>query len=74
MYTLYTKENCPYCVMAKDLLDMIGEEFVTFDVTKDGNMDKVNAILGYNIKTVPQIFHDGKHVGGYTDLQKYLES
>lgn len=72
MYTVYTKENCGYCRRAKDLLEMIGEDFVTHDITVGDTRQLVNEKAGFEIKTVPQIWHGDRYVGGYTELSSYL--
>ena len=54
---IYTTKNCPYCIMAKRLLDKKG---VTY---KEINVD---AQLG--LRTVPQIYIGDFHVGGFDDL------
>lgn len=65
---IYTKPGCPYCARAKALLDRKGvayEEIVAaFDPEKKAEMVK-RANGG---STYPQIFIDGKHVGGSDDL------
>lgn len=72
MYTLFTKENCSYCKKAKDLLDFMGEDYITHDITEGTNRQIVNERAGYEIKTVPQIWHDDTHIGGFTELSKYI--
>lgn len=67
---VWSKKDCPYCINAKDELTKRGIEFeerVIGDVwTKDQLLEAVP-----NAKTVPQIFLDGQHIGGYTDLMSY---
>ncbi len=69
---IYVKKGCPYCIRAKDLLDRKGVEYEEIDVLK--NSDLFNDIkLKYNVKTVPQIFINDKHIGGcdkLIDLEK----
>ncbi|MBB4642935.1 glutaredoxin 3 [Rhizorhapis suberifaciens] len=65
---IYTTMTCPYCVRAKRLLDEKGVSFEEYDVTMGGPrrsemLERSNG--GY---TVPQIFIDGKHIGGSDDL------
>jgi len=75
MFEVYGKENCPYCAMALDALDLnSGEEYVYIDIDEDAASGEYIRSLG--AKTVPQIFYypdhrDNKqmiHVGGYEDL------
>jgi glutaredoxin 3 len=64
---VYTTTYCPWCVRAKQLLAHKGIAFAEIDVTGD---DERRAWLVETTgrKTVPQIFIDGRAVGGYDDL------
>ena len=66
---IYGKENCPYCVKAKALLEQndIEYEYVDIVATNLGK-DGLSNICKKEIFTVPQIFLNGEHVGGYTEL------
>jgi glutaredoxin len=62
-YIIFTREGCEYCEAAKALLgmnyiEMSGELIHTF--VKEGGF-----------QTFPQIFHRGKHIGGYNELLSY---
>jgi glutaredoxin 3 len=65
---IYTTNYCPYCVKAKQLLRNKGVEFEEIDLTNDdtGRIQLVEKSGGR--KTVPQIFVNGKHIGGCDDL------
>lgn len=70
---IYTTEYCPYCRSAKDFLKSKNVPFEEIDVTNDDAMrDKLVKLTGQ--ETVPQIFADGKSIGGYDDLVKYYRS
>ena len=66
---IYSKSWCPYCRMAKRLLEEKGQEFVEFDVDLDA--EKYDEMLERSEGrwTVPEIFIDGELIGGYDDLQ-----
>jgi len=70
--TIYSKEICPYCVKAKNLLKRKGVNFneiiVNSDEIKQNMIKKSNGRM-----TVPQIFIGDYHVGGCDDLHA-LES
>jgi glutaredoxin 3 len=52
---LYTKDYCPYCVLAKNLLNSIGATYEEVDVTD--NQELLMEIAAKSrIRTVPQIF------------------
>jgi glutaredoxin 3 len=64
---IYTKPMCPYCIRAKALLDKKGANYT--DINAFISQDKrreMNERSGRN--TFPQIFIDGKHIGGCDDL------
>lgn len=65
---IYTKFGCPYCTRAKRLLTDKGAAFEEYDITLGGpqRVEMIDRAGGRT--TVPQIFIDGKHVGGSDDL------
>jgi glutaredoxin 3 len=64
---IYTTPWCPYCHAAKALLEDKGVPFGEIDVT--GSEMRAQMIQrAHGRRTVPQIFIDGRHVGGYDDL------
>lgn len=64
---LYTTARCPYCVRAKMLLDRKGVAYEELRI--DLNQDLVEEMTDRSRRfTVPQIFIDDFHVGGYDDL------
>jgi glutaredoxin 3 len=66
---IYTKDYCPHCVKAKNLLKLKGQEhFKEIDITHDENLQKEMITKAGGRRTVPQIFINGTHVGGCDDL------
>ncbi|MCA0205837.1 MAG: glutaredoxin 3 [Proteobacteria bacterium] len=65
---IYTSPFCGYCHAAKRLLKQKGVTFTEIDVLDhpDRKAEMVNRAQGG--RTVPQIFIDGKHIGGSDDL------
>ncbi len=66
--TVYSMQNCPYCVKAKALLDQRGVAYNVemIDEWADDKWDEFVKKSG--MKTVPQIYVDEKLIGGYTQL------
>ena len=62
---IVTKETCPYCSMAKSLLKSQG--WVVAETDRADVPDSE-----WHWKTVPQIWLNGQHVGGYTELAERL--
>jgi glutaredoxin 3 len=65
---IYTKAFCPYCHRAKGLLDGKNAEYEEFDITMGGPKRQEMVQRANGQTTVPQIFIDGKHIGGSDDL------
>ena len=65
---IFTTKVCPYCVRAKALLKRKGAAFSEVDVSEDDDLmaDMLKRTGGR--QTVPQIFIDGRHIGGCDDL------
>jgi len=65
---IYTKFGCPFCVRAKALLTQKGAAFEEYDVTMGGPKKDEMVQRAPGAKTVPQVFIDGKLIGGSDDL------
>jgi len=65
---IYTKFGCPYCARAKALLGEKGADYEEFEINSiPGKRDEMLQ-RSNGRHTVPQIFIDGRHVGGSDDL------
>lgn len=64
---IWTKPHCPYCVRAKALMEQRGVEYDEYiigsNATREQLLERAPAA-----RTVPQIWLDGQHVGGYDKL------
>jgi len=69
---VWSKYHCPYCDMAKSLLEQKGIEFEERKIgdgyTKEELLEAVPSA-----RTVPQIFINDELIGGYNELTKYLK-
>jgi glutaredoxin 3 len=64
---IYTTAICPYCVRAKSLLERKGIGYEELRI--EGSRDLMREMLERSKRrTVPQIFIDDYHVGGYDDM------
>jgi len=66
--TIYTTDHCPYCVKAKQLLNIKKQKFTEFDIEKDSAAHEELMKKLPTARTVPQIFINGKSIGGCDDL------
>lgn len=65
---IYTKAFCPYCTRAKRLLDSKGAAFEEVDISMGGERRAEMIQRANGRTTVPQVFIDGRHIGGSDDL------
>jgi glutaredoxin 3 len=65
---IYTKFGCPYCARAKALLSGKGVDYEEIDVGMEPGRRQEMMSRSNGRHTVPQIFIDGRHVGGSDDL------
>lgn len=65
---IYTKTTCGYCVRARRLLESKQIEYVEYVIDSDGSkrLEMIQRAGGRT--TVPQIFVNGRHIGGCDDL------
>ncbi|MDP1665713.1 MAG: glutaredoxin 3 [Methylobacter sp.] len=64
---IYTTNTCPYCMMAKRLLDKKGASYTEINVdAKPGLREEM--MLKTKRRTVPQIYIGDYHVGGFDEL------
>lgn len=68
---IYTNRGCPSCVNAKQYLDRKGVQYEEKKLGKSKSTDVEFKLRSRGAKTVPQIFIDGEHIGGFDDLLKY---
>ena len=72
--TIYTGPVCNYCDAAKRLLKRNNLEFKDIDVsTKDGLRDEMTKKANGR-RTIPQIFFNDDHIGGYQELRDLEKS
>jgi glutaredoxin 3 len=64
---VYTTNYCGFCVRAKALLSRLNIAFDEIDVSEDA--DKRDWLVNASgQRTVPQVFIDGRSVGGFVEL------
>jgi glutaredoxin 3 len=66
---VYSTTYCPFCTRAKALLKQKGVGFEEVDVTDDDELRERMIELAGGRRTVPEIFINGKLVGGYDELR-----
>ena len=69
---IWSKDSCPYCEQAKELLTKNNIQFeerrIGVDYTKKQLLEAIP-----DAKTVPQIIINGEYIGGYSQLKQKLK-
>lgn len=64
---IYTTNICPYCMMAKRLLDKKGAHYTEINVDAEPGL-REEMMIKTKRRTVPQIYIGDNHVGGFDEL------
>ena len=72
MITIYGKEGCSYCTRAVNLLDQKGIPYKYFSVGETIGITEFKEMFP-SVKTVPYIINNSNVIGGFSELQQYLE-
>ena len=71
---VWSKDPCPFCDRAKNLLKLKGSEFEERNITT-GNWTKEQLMESVpGARTVPQILINGQLIGGFNELQQHLQN
>ena len=73
MYVIITRDQCNFCDQAKALLKGANLPYSEFNIQSPSSKWLLYLLKRSSITTVPQIFHNGEYVGGYTELKEYLD-
>ena len=66
---IYTGPSCNFCAAAKKLLERNNLKFSEIDISSGENIRDEMIKKSNGQRTIPQIFFDDHHVGGYTELR-----
>ena len=69
---VWSKNACPFCDQAKNLLKLKGIEFEERTISTDWTREQLLEAVP-DARTVPQIFLDEQLIGGFTELRKHLQ-
>jgi glutaredoxin 3 len=67
---IYTWQTCPFCLRAKLLLWLKGVNYTEYKIDGDEAARNQMAERAKGRRTVPQIFINNQHVGGFDDLDQ----
>ena len=69
---VWSQANCPACTEAKRLLELHRIRYAEMMIDVNGYSKKDLILKVPNARSVPQIFLDGKHIGGLPELKREL--
>lgn len=73
-FEIYSKDNCEWCSAAKSIISNKEIKYTEYKLNEDFSRETLSILLGNPDKiTLPQIFYNGKLIGGYEDLLVYFE-
>ncbi len=70
MITVYGRPGCNYCNQSKIVLDEANIPYDYVDIWQDDSAKQ--KIVNAGLKTVPQIYEEQEHIGGYNELVIFL--
>ena len=65
---IYTSDNCAFCHAAKEIFKEKKLQFEEINISKDDKLKNEMIKKSNGMMTVPQIFINSKHIGGYEEL------
>jgi len=71
-YTIYSKLNCQSCEKAKDLVKSKGLEYTYMTLDVHFTLQELFAVCDKPPRSFPQVFVDGKLLGGLKELREHL--
>jgi glutaredoxin 3 len=74
--TIFSKSTCPFCRKTKSLFDGLGQEYTAIELNELENGPQLQATLLEltGQRTVPNVFVNGKHLGGNDDTHRAAAS
>ena len=70
---VFSSPQCSYCEAAKTLLEVEGVDFESFDIASDKHHKEDLLSRLPTVRSLPQLFVNGDHIGGYEDLKLLIE-
>jgi len=71
-FTIYSKDDCPYCNKVKQVLELTNQTFVVYNLDKDFTKEEFYAEFGEG-STFPRVICDDKIIGGSVETIKFLK-
>ena len=71
-FTVYSKNNCPYCTKVKEVLELTKQSYVVYTLGEDFTREQFYSEFGEG-STFPQVICDDKKIGGSVETIKFLK-
>ena len=79
-FTIYSKMDCEYCIKAEELIISMKEDVniiecddvLSNSYVRTQFIEHMKKLIGFEYRTFPMIFKDRKFIGGYSELQNFL--
>ena len=71
-FTIYSKENCPYCYKVKTVMELTGSKYKILELGEDFTKEDFYSRFGKG-STFPQVLCDDNTIGGCIDTIKFLK-
>ena len=71
LFTVYSKNGCPYCTKVISVLQLAELKFVEYKLGRDFDKNQFYDVFGQG-STFPQVLKDQEKLGGCVDTVKYL--
>ena len=71
---IYTSNNCAFCNSAKELFNKKKLKFEEINISQNNNLKEEMIKKTNGLMTVPQIFINSIHIGGFKELNKLNSS
>ncbi len=72
--TIFGREGCGFCRRARELCERKQLDYRYVDIHQEGiSQADLEKTVGKPVQTVPQIFHGQQYVGGYQELERFLD-
>ena len=69
---VYGSKSCVWCDRVTHALEESEVEVEKLDIAESNNLEKMREAAGQEARTVPQVVVDGKYIGGYTEIERFL--
>ena len=71
-FTVYSKDNCPFCKKIKMVLELTGSNFVVYNLNEHFTKEEFYSEFGEG-STFPQVLCDHEKLGGCVDTIQFLK-